>query len=49
MKKLRLDDVIHSIDNFLLVVLVVCLALGGIGTVIQFIRFGILFEPSGPK
>ena len=47
MKKLRLDDAIHSIDKVLLVIVVACFAAGGIGTLIQLIRWGVLFEPSG--
>lgn len=49
MKRLRLNDVIRSIDNALLAIVVICFILGGIGTVIQLIRFGFLFEPSGPE
>jgi len=47
MKPVRLNDVIHSIDQILLVIVVVCFALGGVGAVIQLIRWGVLFEPSG--
>lgn len=39
--------IIRWIDQALLVIVVICFALGGIGTAIQLIRFGFLSEPSG--
>ena len=47
MKNLRPSEIIRSIEKALLVVLVICFVLGGIGTVIQLLRWGVLLEPSG--
>ena len=42
-----MDSLIRKIDGFLLVVVVVCLALGVVGNLIHFIRFGFIAAGSG--
>lgn len=42
-----MDTMIRKIDGFLLVVVVVCLALGVVGNLIHFLRFGYIAAGSG--
>lgn len=48
MKKPRFSDVIRKIDQLLLVVVVLCFAVGGAAWIINSIRLGALLEPSSP-
>lgn len=42
-----MDSLIRKIDGFLLVVVVICIALGVVGHLIHFIRFGSIAAGSG--
>lgn len=49
MKKLRFADVLRKADQILVVIVVLCFALGAAAWVINSIRFGVLLEPGGPN
>lgn len=48
MKKLRFADVLRKVDQILLVIVVICFALGGAAWVINSLRAGYPVSVSGP-